>query len=463
MKITKLILPGLLIIAAAIFYFSIGPSSAKVQEKDVKTIVKGGEFVISVSATGELQAKRSEKIRGPQGMRTVQIYQTTITNMVPEGTVVKAGDYVATLDRTELDGKIKEALTEIEKIETQLEQAKIDTAIEMREIRDQLINLKFAREEKLLQVEQNKYEPSSVIQQTQIELQKTERDYNQLLQKLDLTKIKTQAKVAEILTSLKQNQHVVQRMNEVGKEFSVMAPKDGMVIYARSWEGKIGPGSRVSTWDPVVAELPDLSDMVSKTFVNEVDISRVKLGQDVNIKVDAFPDKKYSGKVVKVANIGEQLRGYDSKVFEVIIQLNEIDSILRPAMTTGIDIITDIYENAVFIPLESLFRDSLSFVYKEDEKGKLFKQEVITGGFNDNDVLIDFGLSEGETIYLNAPESGEKLPFHYIDPEKKKQVLAAQIEDKKKRAALHEQKMKTVGNQEISMEQGNEGGFIIFQ
>ncbi|MCB0577945.1 MAG: ABC transporter permease [Phaeodactylibacter sp.] len=51
-----------------------------------------------------------------------------------------------------------------------------------------------------------------------------------------------------------------------------------MVIYARSWSGKKEPGSRVTAWDPVAAELPGLTDMTSQAYVNEVDISKVREG-----------------------------------------------------------------------------------------------------------------------------------------------------------------------------------------
>ena len=81
-------------------------------------------------------------------MRGAQIYNATISNMVTEGTVVKQGEYVASLDPTELETKLKEAQTEIDKIQTQLDQAKIDTAIEMRALRDDLVNLGFSMEEK---------------------------------------------------------------------------------------------------------------------------------------------------------------------------------------------------------------------------------------------------------------------------------------------------------------------------
>jgi len=109
-----------------------------------------------------------------------------------------------------------------------------------------------------------------------------------------------------------------------------------MVIYYKEWGGdKRKVGSSISAWDLTVATLPDLSAMNSKCYVNEIDISKVKAGQKVRISVDAFPEKKYTGVVTYVANIGEQLPNADAKVFEVTIKVNEYDPILRPAMTTG--------------------------------------------------------------------------------------------------------------------------------
>src|SRR5690606_2594225 len=100
--------------------------------------------------------------------------------------------------------------------------------------------------------------------------------------------------------------------------------------------------STMSSWDNVVATLPNLNEMISKTYVNEIDISKVKTGQKVQIGVDAFPDRKYTGEVTEVANIGEQMRNSNAKVFEVRIRVNEFDSILRPAMTTKNTIITSV-------------------------------------------------------------------------------------------------------------------------
>ncbi len=456
----KFLLPLLVLLAAGAAYFFYNPSVSSSKKVNLKSAVQKGEFVVRVTATGELKAKRSVKIQGPQGMRAARIYQTNITDMVPEGTVVKEGDYVATLDKTELDGKIKEAQTEMDKIETQLEQAKIDTIIELRGIRDDLINLKFSKEEKQLQLEQSKYEPQMVIQQAEIDLKRTERDYGQLLNKYSLTQEKSAAVISEIMSSLKKEQIQIDRYSKLASSFMIMAPKDGMVIYSRSWNGKVGPGSQISTWDPVVAELPDLSDMVSKTFVNEVDISKVKKGQEVKLKVDAFPDNEYTGTVIKVANIGETLKNYDSKVFEVTVQVNESDSILRPAMTTSNEIVTNIYEDVVSIPLEALFSDTLAYVYK-DEAGKIIKQEVITGASNDDEIIIEHGLAGSDEIYFAPPEDLSNLSFNPIDPKIKKDIRDKIAEAKKLRQAQMLEKMNNVKDEDLPDDNNSGGGTII--
>ena len=461
MKLKTLLIPVIILIVAAGGWYWLKPTQSKKENVQLSTRVKKGDFKVKVTATGELQAKRSEKITGPQGMRTVGIWQTNITDLVAEGTVVKAGQYVATLDKTELTNKMRDAQTEIDKILTQLEQAKIDTAIEMRGLRDQLVNLQFQKKEKDLQLEQSKYEPQSVIQQAKLDLERSERDYQQLLQRLQLTKEKSQAKISEINTSLRLNQDKLARLSELAGQFTVMAPKDGMVIYARSWDGsKITPGSQVNAWEPIVAELPDLTEMISKTYVNEVDISKVRKGQDVKLKIDAFPDHSYTGKVIQVANIGEQLKDYDAKVFEVIIQVDLSDSIMRPAMTTSNEIVTYIYKDVLSIPIEALQSDTLSFVYKKAD-GKIVKQEVITGDGNDDEVIIAFGLNAEDEVLLIAPKEAEKLAFMPLDKKIKEDIRKKQEAERKKREAEVLARMKQVPEENLQTESSGGGGGMI--
>ena len=191
--------------------------------------------------------------------------------------------------------------------------------------------------EKKLEVQQSQFEPPAVIRRVELDLERIERDYKQQMSNYKLKQEQAEAQIQEIMATLEQNTRKYKMMAELGNNFVVKAPKEGMVIYERNWDGsKKGPGSRISTWNPVIAQLPDLTDMVSQTYVNEVDISKVQLEQEVKVRIDAFPEKLYKGKVIKIANIGEQLRKFDAKVFEVTVQMLENDSILRPAMTSDI-------------------------------------------------------------------------------------------------------------------------------
>ena len=149
--------------------------------------------------------------------------------------------------------------------------------------------------------------------------------------------------------------------------------------------------------------------MISKTYINEIDISKVKVGQKVKIGVDAFPEKKFNGEVTEVANIGEQMRGTNAKVFEVKILVSEFDSILRPAMTTKNTIITAVIPNVVFIPIECIHTsDTISFVYKTSGSS-VVKQQVRAGLSNENEIIITKGLDEKDKVYLLPPENSDKI------------------------------------------------------
>ncbi len=411
-----------LLIAAGGWYYYQNNLVKENADTSIFTKVEQGDFHINVVATGELQAARSEKILGPPGMRAAGIFQTTISSIVPEGTIVSKGEEVAALDRTDLGSKMKGIGTDIEKAQSQIVQAQLDTAIEMRGLRDQVRNIEFSIEEKKLEAKMNIYEPPAVQRQTQLELERMQRDMKQNNEKYKLKQEQAEARIEELTATLSQYQNQMGQLTNLSSDFSVKAPKGGMVIYHRSWNGKKGPGSRVTAWDPIVAQLPDLSQMNSLTYVNEVDISKVAMGQPVIIEVDAFPEKKFKGKVVGIANIGEQRPNFDAKVFEVKISVINGDSTLRPAMTTGNMINTKTYRDVLSVPLEAYHRnDSLIYAFIKTENG-MVKKEIMIGSANDNAIIVKAGLTKGEQVALTIPLDEDKLSIQYLTPEEKQEA-----------------------------------------
>ena len=392
-----------------ISYFAL--SGSKTEEKEaVKVKVKKGKFESLVVVTGELQAKNSEDIMGPSGLRSIGIWNVNITDLIPEGTVVKEGDYVATLDRSEISTRLKDLENELQKIQSQYLQTKLDTALELREKRDELINLKYQMEEQKLVMKQSKYEPPAIIRQAEIAYEKAERTYEQSKQNYQLKRKQAAAKMQEISATLSIQRNKYEQTLEVMKQFVINAPKPGMVVYLKLWNGKKKTvGSTISPWNPAVATLPDLSEMVTVTYVNEVDISKIKADQNVQIGIDAFPEKQFTGKVIEVANVGEQRPNSEAKVFEVKILLNESDTTLRPGMSTGNTIITGVYEDVLYAPLEAIHgNDSVSYVFLDDGLD-IIRQEVITGTKNENEVIIEKGVEEDDLLYLSVPGNAEEL------------------------------------------------------
>jgi len=411
----KSILYGISIIAiATIAYFFFKPGTIA-SNTNIFAEAKKSNFLVSVSATGELKAKKSTKISGPQGMRAAQIYNTTIKDIIPEGTLVKKGDFVASLDKSELATKIQNVQTEIEKENTKLEQIKIDTAIQMKGIRDQIADQEFNMAQERLEIERNKYEPQMVIDQSELKLQNSLRSMDQLRDKAQLMVIQSEAKVREIEATIKQQAAKLNQMMELSVAFSIKAPEDGMLIYQRTWNGKKGPGSQISGWDPTVAELPDLSKMTSVAYISEIDISKIKKGQKVKIQVDAFPEKEFDGQIITVANIGQELRGQEAKVFEIVIAIDQTDDVLRPSMTTTNDIRIYEYEEVVNIPLEAFYSDSVDYVIIKKPSG-LVRKQIISGATNENNIIVVEGISIGDKVLLTPPNNLDKIPFEYLEP-----------------------------------------------
>ncbi len=353
-------------------------------------------------------AKNSEYIQGPMDLRTgrgMRFSDIKIQDLIPEGTIVDSGDYVATLDRTSVLNSLRDIEEQLIQQESSFERAVLDTTMSMIRLRESIKELESDLEDKKLTVEQSIYEPKATQRQAQIAMEKTQRSLDQARSNYLLEKQKAEANMRIQSIDLEQRIRNKKEVEDVMNKFVVYAPKKGMVIYYRSPDGsRRRVGSSISPWDLTVATLPDLSVMNSRTFVNEIDISKIRKGMNVRLGVDAFPEKKFTGVVTSVANVGEQLANTDAKVFECVIQVNEYDPILRPSMTTSNSIIINTFPDVKYVPLEAIRgMDSIPVVYKSNHT----RQVVVLGEANDSYVVVEQGLEAGEKVYLSTPEGAE--------------------------------------------------------
>jgi HlyD family secretion protein len=211
---------------------------------------------------------------------------------------------------------------------------------------------------------------------------------------------------------------------------NVVAPMDGVVLTKNVEIGEsITSGVSSFNAGTVLFTVADVSKMIVKAGVNEVDIGKVRVGMPVKITLDAYPKVSFAGRVDRIApavRLDDKVR-----VFDVEIRLDAQGRELRSGMTANIEMIGEKKPHVLTVPVESVFqRDEgeIVFVKKKidpkkiaeakkpakDENGKpqvdkdawkqFFEKRVVVTGLSDNaHVEIVKGLKAGDEVALEDP------------------------------------------------------------
>lgn len=209
----------LIMVIAAWFIFS----GKKIASDEEILIVQPefGAFNVTVTTTGELQAKNSVEIKGPNNARVARIWEMKIQKLIPERTVVDSGDFVAERDKNELESRIKDIELSIQESESQFEQVKLDCTLTLANARNELINLHYALEERLLYKEQATYEAPSVARQADIDYDRAVRSLNQAKENYVTQVAKASAQMREAETDLLINRKRMKDYVELMDDFTV--------------------------------------------------------------------------------------------------------------------------------------------------------------------------------------------------------------------------------------------------
>jgi HlyD family secretion protein len=373
------------------------------------TEVIQGDFEIAISTSGELRAENSVEIMGPEIAQRgdVRAQDLRIQDLVPEGSEVKEGDYVAQLDRSSFDNTLKDINDMVATQQKNLEMKLLDTAITLSALRDQVKNQRYIVDADSITLRNSQYEPPTTIRTAEINYDQSKRTLRQLEKLYSLRVAYTKFEVENLNFRIRRITRRRDDYQDILNSFTIRAPSPGMVIYKKDWRGnKRKTGSQISSFDRVVATIPDLKSMLSRIYVSEIDIYKVKVGQEATVTVDAFPKNTFRGKVATVANIGEKLPNTDSKVFEVLIKIDGTNPLLRPLMTTGNKVVLNTFNNVTYVPIECVQAgdDSIPYVYAKNKH----KHVVLLGATNEKYVIIEKGIEPGEPLYLSTPEDSEK-------------------------------------------------------
>lgn len=232
----------------------------------------------------------------------------------------------------------------------------------------------------------------------QKELELSQRDYQQSLVRLELAE-------RQLLLALGGNQELFERYREgsVSKtrpeEFQVRSPSQGTILEILVHTGEIiTSGTATFGGGTVLMRIADLSHMVVKAKINEVNIPRVSVGQSVDIRLDALPGQLFKGRVRAIATQG--VKENNLVTYEVSIDIENSHSALKPMLTANIDIETTRLDDVLTIPLEVLRVEGGDDVVEVMSDGQPQTRKVRVAFRTDTQAIITKGLQEHDQVVV---------------------------------------------------------------
>nr|WP_092074043.1 efflux RND transporter periplasmic adaptor subunit [Dendrosporobacter quercicolus]NSL47792.1 efflux RND transporter periplasmic adaptor subunit [Dendrosporobacter quercicolus DSM 1736]SDM76018.1 HlyD family secretion protein [Dendrosporobacter quercicolus] len=180
--------------------------------------------------------------------------------------------------------------------------------------------------------------------------------------------------------------------------YVIKSPVDGMVI------GKPTPAGQtvaqgIST-PQVIMTIADMSQMQIKVLVDETDIGKVKLGQNVTFTVDSYTDQSFSGKVTSISR--SATTSSNVIYYPVYVDVESSEGLLFPTMTARVNIETGAGSGVLVLPAAAVKEENGQKYVQLKVNGQTQKQPVQVGLSDDSSVEIISGLQEGESVILPA-------------------------------------------------------------
>jgi HlyD family secretion protein len=365
--------------------------------------VKKNTFVSSVTETGELAAVNSEAISAPS--ISWRFGALKITKLVDDGKQVEKGELLVEFDKAEVQKNIIDAKAELEIAKAELRKALASNVSQIEELEADLESTTLQHRISELNLEKASYESEIRRKEIELNLEKSTISLKKAKQEIENQKKINSEEVNKLELKVKQVENKLEQANETLAKLSVFAPAPGIAIIKKSWmtDNKYQVDDQPYPGWPLIG-LPDLSQIKASVQINEVDIAKIDTSQKAVIRLDAFPENSFKGKVTEIARLARNKeRDSKVKIFDVTILLFETDVKLMPGMTVSCEIIIKEIQDTLFIPLEALFKqDENNIVYLKNDGG--FETKPVSIGMeNDDFVIITEGLSEGDEIALSDP------------------------------------------------------------
>ena len=360
-----------------------------------------GDFVTGVEVTGALEAFESDRFGPPQ---LPDVWDFKISMMAPEGTEVKKGRPVLGFDTSDLQRRLEQKTAERDEAQKQIEKKRADLALRTKDERLRLAEAEARMRKTALKLDS----PADIIgvkerQEVELDFALAKRETASIQSRLEALDRAAAAEIRLLESKQQRAAQIVATTQASIRSMTILAPRDGTVIYVTGHRGdkkKIGD----TCWRMErVIEIPDLTRMLGKGEVDEVDAGRVSVGQRVSFRLDAHPDEVFHGTITNAGTTVQQKRGTRDplKVLRVDVAMDRTDPAkMRPGMRFKGTIELQRIRNTLMVPRRAVFiSDDGPVVYRRTP----FKVETVPvtlGRQNDEMVQVVGGVSPADRLLV---------------------------------------------------------------
>lgn len=388
----KLLLFGML---ALIFF------SACQKEVYDRTRVQQGDFRATLMETGELQALQSWVILAPD--YNWNYGRPQIVALEEEGTLVEKGDWVGQIDTTGVVSFLVNQRNQLAVEEANMKTLLVQQETELKALEATLREQEAALRQAIIDTQRVRFEAPSEQEIARLKFKIATIAHEKARKNLEHTKVVHEQDILIQRDRIRQVQAEIDEAEKTLKTYRLTAPENGMVVYkAQHGHGrnrqKIKVGDEIRRGSPLIG-LPDLREMKAISTVNETDIGKIYMGQKVVIRLDAFPQEKFDGKIIY---IGKICRFEDDeskvKVFDIEVLLENATSICRPGMTVNCDIVVAEYDDALFVDNNYVVEKDNRYYVIVQRGGKDVWVPVKLGARSNSSVVVEGELEAGEKL-----------------------------------------------------------------
>jgi HlyD family secretion protein len=349
---------GVGLVAVSLTTAAAGGTFARQKGKEVRTEeVARRDLVSVVTSSGVIQPKRKVDISADISGRVIEL-------AVEEGQLVRRGDLLLRIDPTAYQAAVRRAEAAVAQAQAQAAQARAN----------------------LLQSQSGARRAEQLSRG------------DQLISSQDVEQAVTAAQVAEAQHeaaryAVQQAQATLSEMREALRKTTIVSPMDGRVTRLNIEEGETAIVGTMNNPGSLLLTVADLSVMEASVRVDETDVPRISFGDSAVVRIDAFPDQTFTGRVTRIANSAMQSlaasAGQAQAVdFEVIVTLDAPPDELRPDLSATAEIVTDARAAAVSVPIIAVtVRDSAGkkFAIRDEgaaaTNGRAARQAEVEGVF----------------------------------------------------------------------------------